>query len=122
MTESSTPRSSTSGTAGAVGAGLGTAIRVLRGGSSANLTRGFLAGAGGFLKATAHVLHLLWLEVTGFVFLCFGIIGSFAVMREYPKFQAGQLSQGRFVVTLLFAVMFLWFGVSSFWRARRKRK
>ncbi len=64
---------------------------------------------------------MLWLEVTGFVFLCFAVIGSFALFREYPGLRAGSVSQGKFTVTLLFSVMFAWFGMTSFWRARRKK-
>jgi hypothetical protein len=79
------------------------------------------AGAGAFVKAISHVLHMLWLEVTGFVFLCFAIIGGFALFREYPGLRAGTVSQGKFGVTLLFSLMFAWFGLTSFWRARRKQ-
>ncbi len=64
---------------------------------------------------------MLWLEVTGFVFLCFAIIGGFALFREYPGLRAGNVSQGRFGITLLFSLMFAWFGLTSFWRARRKQ-
>lgn len=64
---------------------------------------------------------MLWLEVTGFVFLCFAIIGGFALFREYPALRAGNVSQGRFGITLLFSVMFAWFGLTSFWRARRRQ-
>lgn len=73
------------------------------------------------MGAISRVLHLLFLEVTGFVFLCFATIGGFALMREYPGLLAGRVSQGRFGVTLLFTVMFAWFGLTSFWRTRRKR-
>jgi hypothetical protein len=80
------------------------------------------AGVGAFVKAVSHVAHMLWLEVTGFIFLCFAIIGSFALVREYPAVRSGSVSQGRFGVTLLFSVMFAWFGLTSFWRARYKKK
>ncbi len=85
------------------------------------MAHSFLRGAGAFVGTVSKVLHLLFLEVTGFVFLCFAIIGGFALMREYPKMVAGQVSHGRFGVTLAFTVMFAWFGVTSFWRARRKQ-
>jgi len=109
------------GTAGAIGTTLGTAVRVLRG-ESPKYARGLFAGAGAFSKAVGHVLHMLWLEVTGFVFLCFSIIGGFALYREYPGLRAGNVSQGRFGVTLLFSLMFVYFGLNSFWRARHKKK
>ncbi len=95
-------------------------VRVLRG-EGPKVSRGLFAGAGAFVKALSHVAHMLWLEVTGFVFLCFAVIGGFALFREYPGLRAGSVSQGKFGVTLLFSVMFAWFGISSFWRARRKK-
>ncbi len=104
-----------------MGTGLGSAIRVLRGAEGKRFALSFMRGAGAFVGAVSRVLHLLFLEVTGFVFLCFAIIGSFALMREYPKMVAGQVSHGRFGITLAFTVMFAWFGVTSFWRARRKQ-
>jgi hypothetical protein len=79
-----------------------------------------MRGAGTFVGAVSKVVHLLFLEVTGFVFLCFAVVGGFAAMREYPRMMAGQISRGKFGVIVVFAVMFAWFGVTSFWRARRK--
>ena len=73
-------------------------------------------------KSFLRVFHLLFLEVTGFLFLCIGIIGGFAAWREYLKVQAHTAPQYKFVVAVAFTVMFLWFGVSSFWRARKKKK
>lgn len=76
------------------------------------------------LRVTAasfgRVLGILWLEVTGFVFLCLSGIGGFALAREYSKYQAGNVGSGRVILALCFTVTFAWFGVSSFWRARRK--
>jgi hypothetical protein len=104
----------------AAGTGLGSAIRVLRGSEGRRVARGFMHGAGAFFGAVSKVLHLLFLEVTGFVFLCFAVIGGFALIREYPRMVAGSVSHGKFGVTLAFTLMFAWFGMSSFWRARRK--
>src|SRR5512133_4327240 len=69
-------------------------------------------------KSMLRVLHLLFLEVTGFLFLCIGIIGGFAAWREYLKVQAHTAPQYKFMIALAFTVMFTWFGVTSFWRAR----
>ncbi len=120
MAQGSSPREPQS-VAGAVGAGLGSAVRVLSGDGNKRVARGLMSGTGAFLQAVGKVLHLLWLEVTGFIFLCFAIIGSFALVREYPSLKAGNISNGRFAATLVFTVMFAWFGLSSFWRARRKQ-
>ena len=48
------------------------------------------------VRATAshfgHVLHQLWLEVTGFTFLAIAAIGALAGFREYAKYQSGHAS------------------------------
>lgn len=100
---------------------MGSAIRILKRDKNRRIATGLFRGAGAFFGAVSRILHLLFLEVTGFVFLCFATIGGFALMREYPGVVSGRVSQGRFGLTLLFTLMFAWFGLSSFWRARRKQ-
>ena len=68
-----------------------------------------------------RVLGQLWLEVTGFVFLCLAPIGAGAFVREYSRYQAGQTTSGRVPLSVLFTVTFGWFGVSSFWRVKKKQ-
>jgi len=68
----------------------------------------------------ARVLHQLWLEVTGFVFLVLAAIGAFAFFREYARYQAGQTTTARVVVAIVFTLTFVWFGVTSFWRVWKK--
>jgi hypothetical protein len=76
------------------------------------------------LRVTAvsvgRVLRILWLEVTGFVFLTLAFIGGVALSREYAKYETGRVGPGRVVLAVCFTLTFAWFGVSSFWRARRK--
>ena len=67
-----------------------------------------------------RVLGQLWLEVTGFVFLALAGIGALALVREYFKFQAGKTTGSRVAIAVCFTVVFGWFGLSSFWRVRRK--
>ena len=71
-------------------------------------------------RSFARVLGILWLEVTGFVFLSLAGIGGLAFAREYSKFVAGKTGSGRVILAVCFTVTFGWFGVTSFWRARRK--
>jgi hypothetical protein len=68
----------------------------------------------------ARVLHQLWLEVTGFVFLALASIGAIAFFREYARYRAGQTTPGRVLVAIVFTLTFVWFGVSSFWRVWKK--
>lgn len=64
-------------------------------------------------------LRVLWNEVIGFVFLSIGIIFGFQGFRRYR--QATEEGEAIFVLILtgLFALMMLWFGVTSFLRARK---
>jgi hypothetical protein len=71
-------------------------------------------------RAFGRVLHELWLEVTGLVFLVIAASGGVALAHEYAKYQAGKAGVGRVVVAICFTLTFAWFGVSSFWRVRRK--
>jgi hypothetical protein len=85
--------------------------------------RAMLAG----VRATAHsfgrVLHQLWLEVTGFTFLAIAGIGATACVREYSKYQSGHATgPARLLLAICFTISFAWFGLSSFWRIRRKAK
>ena len=69
-----------------------------------------------------RILHQLWLEVTGFVFLVLAGIGSLALFREYTQYQGGKANPRRMVAAICFTVMFAWFGVNSFWKTRKKGK
>lgn len=71
-------------------------------------------------RAFGKVLHQLWLEVTGLVFLIMSLSGAAGVAHEYAKYQQGKEGFGRVAIAICFTVTFAWFGVSSFWRVRRK--
>jgi hypothetical protein len=78
--------------------------------------------AGATLKSFGHVLHELWLEVTGAVFIFMAGVGGIALVREWTKYQAGRATSGRVVVAICFTLAFAWFGVSSFWKVRQKAR
>ena len=75
-------------------------------------------------RATAthsgRVLGQLWLEVTGFVFLALAVVGILAFVREYHHYQTGHTTSSRVMLAICFAGLFAWFGVSSFWKVRRR--
>jgi arginine exporter protein ArgO len=77
-------------------------------------------GVGTAFRSFTHVLHQLWLEVVGTLFLTMAGFGVFGFFREYAKFQAHEASAGHLVATIAFTLTFTWFGVSSFWRVRRR--
>lgn len=72
------------------------------------------------LLSVVRTLHLLWLEVMGFFFSAFAVIGGFASVREYRAWAAGDGDPLRLGGALVFTLTFGWFGVTSFWRARTK--
>jgi hypothetical protein len=85
--------------------------------------RALLAGVRASARSFAKVLHQLWLEVTGFTFLAMAGVGAMAGVREYGKYQSGHATgPGRLLLAVCFTVSFTWFGLSSFWRVRRRAK
>jgi hypothetical protein len=75
-------------------------------------------------RATAthwmRALGQLWLEVTGFVFLALATVGLLAFFRELARFNAGHSSSGRLWLAVGFTLLFGWFGVTSFWRVKKR--
>ena len=71
-------------------------------------------------RSFGHVLHQLWLEVTGVLFLVMALSLGGAAVKEYEKYHAHQVGPGRAAAAACFAVTFAWFGLSSFWRVKRK--
>jgi hypothetical protein len=83
--------------------------------------RAALAAIRSTTRSIGGVLHQLWLEVTGFTFLAMAGVGAMAGIREYGRFQSGHATgPGRLVLAVCFTVTFAWFGLSSFWRVKRK--
>jgi hypothetical protein len=69
------------------------------------------------LRSVTRLGHVLWLEVTGLFFAAFAVIGGLAAWHDYYK---QKTLSARFAAALCFMVIFAWFGLSSFWRTRRK--
>jgi hypothetical protein len=90
--------------------------------NSSRTGRALFSAIHAIAKSFARVLHQLWLEVTGFTFLAIAGIGAIAGLREYGKYQAHAAGPGRLLLAVCFTVSFAWFGLSSFWRVKRKAK
>jgi hypothetical protein len=108
---------------GTLGAGAGTAFRLLRGrpGRNKKLLGGVGAGVSGFLKPVMGALRVLFLEVSGVMFLFISLAVAGGVYREYKRYAMHQVGWERVALAGALGGMFLYFGVSSFWQARRKR-
>jgi hypothetical protein len=71
-------------------------------------------------KSTGRVARVLWLEITGFLFLVLAVIGAGAGWREYRHYTRGEAGLAKAVIAAVFTLMFLYFGMNSFWRSRRQ--
>jgi hypothetical protein len=106
--------------AGSVGAMLGKMARSFKKGQKSwRIFQGVSAGVGSFLQTLRRVGKVLWLEITGFLFLWLALVGGVTCWREYHAYAAGKVGPGRAIVAVFFAVLFFYFGVSSFWSARK---
>ena len=92
-----------------------TARRALPGKPPAGLTRGL----GGFFKPFRSVGGKIWLEVTGVFFLLPVLVFSPVVWRTRASWLQGP-DHRTFVASAVIIVIFLYLGVSSFWRAGKK--
>jgi hypothetical protein len=72
------------------------------------------------LQSIGRVVHILWLEVTGLFFLVLALVGGGAAVREYHRHAAGNGSTSKMLLAAAFAAVFAYFGVSSFWRSRKR--
>jgi len=66
-------------------------------------------------------LHVLWNEVIGFVFFALAVWSIPSSVRAYRVWaESGDTdSLFRVVLAAVFAAMMIWFGITSFLRARR---
>lgn len=76
-------------------------------------------GLGAFLRPFGRVGGILWLEVTGVFFLLPVLVFTPTVWRTRGSWAHGP-DHRTFLVSAIVVVIFLYLGVSSFWRAQRK--
>jgi len=108
--------------AASAGQSAGRAVRTVTGPKGRNVARGVFSGARIFWGNLRHVTGLLFLEVTGAIFLFLGLGISAKAWSEYQAHRAGAQNTQRVELAIALAVMFLYFGISSFWRSRRKAR
>jgi len=71
-------------------------------------------------RSFGHALHQLWLEVTGLIFLVMALGFGGAAFKEYGKYHTGHTGPARAAIAACATLTFAWFGLTSFWRVRRK--
>jgi len=82
---------------------------------AAETGRNVSKGIGGFLRPFRRVGGIVWLEATGTFFLLFAALFALRLWQNWSGI--GRVSRD---FTIGAALVFLYLGVSSFWRARRK--
>jgi Kef-type K+ transport system membrane component KefB len=92
----------------------------LRSASNSRWVRAGMSAAQATLKSFSRVAHVLWLEITGVFFLLFAIGFAIRLPRTYANYRAGTGAASHVVLLAVLVVMFAWFGVTSFWRAKKK--
>ncbi len=89
-------------------------------GRTAGRATGSLArGVGGFFKPFRRVGNIVFLEVVGLFFFVFVLVFSQTLWRSRASYLHGPDHQ-KFLVAGALVLVFLYLGVTSFWRARRK--
>jgi hypothetical protein len=76
------------------------------------------------VPAVLKPARTLWHEIIGFVFICFAVVFGFRAVRLYLDFSrgAGDAANAdfvRFLIATFCTLLMLYFGVTSFLRARR---
>ena len=70
------------------------------------------------IPAVVKPIHSLWNEVIGFFFLVLAVLPVPAAIRSFGKEGSG----AHLALTIPFVLIMGWFGISSFWRARKISK
>ncbi len=71
------------------------------------------------LPGIIRPLRVLWNEVIGFVFLALAVWAILSGVRTIREYEGDGDSIFRVVLAGVFVVLMLWFGISSFLRARK---
>lgn len=83
--------------------------------AAAETGRNVSKGVGGFLRPFRRVGGIVWLEATGTFFLLFALLFALRLWQNWSRMTAVSRD-----LTIGAAVLFLYLGVSAFWRARRR--
>jgi len=71
------------------------------------------------VPGVARPMRVLWNEVVGFVFLVLGVVFISAAVRAYRAIPEGEVTTFKVAVLIPLPAMMIYFGVTSFLRARR---
>jgi hypothetical protein len=77
---------------------------------------------GHVLPSVIRPLRVLWNEVLGLVFMIFGLVFGYRTYLFYDDSEKGLGELGMTIGMALFSAMFVWFGFTSFLRAKKISK
>jgi hypothetical protein len=83
------------------------------------VTRNATRGLRGFLRPFQRVGGILWLEITGSFYLLFSAVFAGYLWKQRLVWAAGQ-DHPKLIAEAAVAVVFLYLGLSAFWRAGRR--
>ena len=89
------------------------------GAAAARVSGGVARGLGGFFRPFRRVGGVLFLEVAGGFFLLFVVVFGVAAWRLRSDYAQGP-DHVKFLVSAGMGLVFLYLGLSSFWRANRR--
>ncbi|HEX7284629.1 MAG TPA: hypothetical protein VF532_00515 [Candidatus Angelobacter sp.] len=84
------------------------------------LLNAIFAGSKTFVASLGRTLYAFWLQTTGLVFAMFTVVAASALVRQYPKDHFAD--RQRFWITSAAFLVFLWFTLVSFRRAKKTIK
>jgi hypothetical protein len=70
------------------------------------------------LPAVARPIHILWNQAIGFLFLVLAVPPLVSAIRNFGKEGSG----AHLALAIPWVIVMGWFGISSFWRARKISK
>lgn len=91
----------------------------VRGQTAAKAAQGAARGASGFLRHFRRLGGILWLEMTGAFFLIFVAVFLRGMWRARQDYAHGP-EHFHFLGYAALTALFLYLGISSFWRARKR--
>lgn len=80
-----------------------------------SLVKSFL---GHVMPSIIRPLHVLWNQVIGFLFIVLALLPMHSILRDFEKDGTGP----RLALEICFAALMGWFGIVSFWKARKISK
>lgn len=93
--------------------------RHVAGRTAGQTAKGVARGVGGFLRPFRRLGAILWLEMTGAFFLIFAAVSASFLWKNRASYAVGP-EHREFVSAAAMMAVFLYLGISSFWRARRR--